>query len=81
VQAHPGGAVLAQSSPSGPLGMYGPRLQGLALFREGLCNDPKIVTIFHKHLEHKMHLKIPKIKKSCMLLVNLPSIMYILFSN
>jgi hypothetical protein len=31
--------------------------------RGKVCNDPKIVTIFHKHLEHKMHLKISKIKK------------------
>ena len=31
------------------------------------CNDPKIVIIFHKHLEHKMHIKFSIIKKYCML--------------
>jgi hypothetical protein len=31
------------------------------------CHDPKTVIIFHKHHEHKMHLKNSYNKKSCML--------------
>jgi hypothetical protein len=34
-------------------GCFGP-------FGDSVCNDPKIVTIFHNHLEHEMHLKIVK---------------------
>jgi histone deacetylase 1/2 len=36
---------------------------GLFLSQHQYCNDPKIVTIIHKHLEHIVQLKIPIIKK------------------
>jgi hypothetical protein len=45
------------------------------------CKDTKIVTIFHKCLEYKVHLEIPIIKNLASYFKNLLSIMCILNSN
>ena len=49
--------------------------------RLDFCNNQKIVTIFHKHLENKMHLKISNNKKPCMLFLRFLSNMFILTQN